>query len=59
MRERVRFLIEVAGACLLILALAIVHIALGIFAAGLLLVVIANVYMGENDASTDRDDPPD
>lgn len=55
MREVARLCVEGGGACLLILSLAIVHIALGIFAAGIILVVIANYYMGEVDAGTDED----
>lgn len=49
MSERWRLAVEALGACLVILALALVHIALGVFVAGVLLIVGANFYRGDND----------
>jgi hypothetical protein len=55
-RERERVLVEVAGIVLIVCALWLVSIPVAIGFAGLVLVAVANLYMGRSDADTnDRD----
>ena len=53
MTERWRLLVEAVGASLIVGALLMVSIPLGIAVAGVVFVVVANFYMGAEDASSD------
>lgn len=56
--ERWRLVVEGLGALLVIVSAALVSVALGLLAAGVILIIIANAYMGEgeDDASPDIND---
>jgi hypothetical protein len=58
-RERRRLALEAAGAILIVYGLGLVSMGAAIVAAGLVLVVVANFYMGSNDAGTNDDDSQD
>ena len=57
MNEGWRLLVEGMGAALVVVALALVHVALAVFVAGVILIWVANVYMGGTaDAGIDEHD---
>ena len=53
MTERMRLLVEALGAVLVIVAALLVYAPLGILVAGVILIVIANFYLGDDDADPD------
>ena len=55
MSERKRLILEALGGLLLIAGLSVIHIALGLVAAGVLFVLAAN-FMEVNDADSEQPD---
>ena len=52
-----RLLVEAAGALLVLAGLAMIWIPAAIIAAGCILILVANAYMGADSASADEVDP--
>lgn len=58
-RERSRLALEALGAVVIVYGLGWISIPLAIVVVGICLVVIANFYMGSDDASSNGDDSAD